>query len=125
MQTVMKLNSSGEGIVEISLSVPAAKASAVAEAIKGMLKLSEHKVRWLNDKDEELIDADEVFPDAGPAKAPRGLRVKEDITQIELAKRLEVSQNMISDMEVGKRPISLRMAKRIGEAFNVPYKIFL
>ena len=125
MQAVMKLSQSGEGITEISLSVPAAKASAVAEAIKGMLKLSGHKVRWLNDEDEELVDADVVFPDASPAKALRGLRVKEDITQIELAERLGISQNMVSDMEVGKRPISLKMAKRLGETFSIPYKLFV
>jgi DNA-binding XRE family transcriptional regulator len=120
----MRLTPAGEGVAEISLSVPVTKASIVAEAIKGMLKLSGHKVRWLNEE-EELVDAAEVFPDASPAKALRGLRVKEDITQVELAEKLGISQNMVSDMEVGKRSISLKMAKRIGETFKIPYKLFL
>jgi transcriptional regulator with XRE-family HTH domain len=57
--------------------------------------------------------------------ALRGLRGKEDITQAELAARLGISQNMVSDMESGKRNISLKMAKRIAEEFKVPYKAFL
>jgi hypothetical protein len=32
---------------------------------------------------------------------------------------------MVSDMESGRRPISLKMAKRIGEEFKTPYKGFL
>ncbi len=52
----------------------------------------------------------------------RGLRVKEDITQVELAEKLGISQNMVSDMEA--ESISLKMAKRIGETFNIPYKVF-
>ncbi len=57
--------------------------------------------------------------------ALRGLRGKEDLTQTELAARLGVSQNAISEMESGKRPISTKMAKRLGEEFNLPYKVFL
>ena len=68
---------------------------------------------------------DEVFPDGSPAMALRGLRGKEDITQAELAARLGISQNMVSDMESGKRNISLKMATRIGEEFKISYKCFL
>ncbi|MDR2573391.1 MAG: helix-turn-helix domain-containing protein [Desulfovibrio sp.] len=125
MRAEMKLRPSHEGTAEISLSVPAAKAGLVAEAIRGMMKLGGHKVRWLNNNGEELLSADEVFPDASPAKALRGLRGKEDLTQVELAARLGISQNMVSDMEIGKRTISLKMAKRIAETFKVPYKLFL
>jgi len=32
---------------------------------------------------------------------------------------------MVSDMESGKRNISLKMAKRIGEEFKISYKCFL
>ncbi|MDR3175034.1 MAG: helix-turn-helix domain-containing protein [Desulfovibrio sp.] len=63
--------------------------------------------------------------DGSPAMALRGLRGKEDITQVELAARLGVSQNAISEMESGKRPISRKMAKRLGEEFDLPYKVFL
>ncbi len=69
--------------------------------------------------------ADEVFPDACPAMALRGFRGKMEWTQQELATRLGVSQHAISAMESGKRPISTKMVKRIGETFNMPYQIFL
>ena len=71
------------------------------------------------------FSSEEAFPDGSPAMALRGLRGKEDITQVELAARLGISQNMVSDMESGKRNISLKMAKRIGEEFKIPYKCFL
>ena len=71
------------------------------------------------------FSAEEIFPDGSPAMALRGLRGKEDITQAELAARLGISQNMVSEMESGKRNISLKMAKRIGEKFKISYKCFL
>ena len=74
---------------------------------------------------EKWVSADEVFPDGSPAMALRGLRGKEDITQAELAARLGISQNMVSDMESGKRPISTKMAKRLGEEFGLSYRCFL
>jgi len=57
--------------------------------------------------------------------ALRGLRVKEDITQAELAERLGISQNMVSSMESGKRSITAKMAKRIEKEYGVTYKAFL
>lgn len=114
-----------EGQEVISLTVPTGKARAVADAIRSVLSLAGHKVRRINSEGEEVVSADEVFPNANPAMMLRGLRGKEGITQVELAERLGISQNMISDMESGKRNISVNMAKRIGETFHIPYKLFL
>lgn len=114
-----------EGQEVISLTVPTGKARAVADAIRSVLSLAGHKVRRVNANGEEIVSADEVFPNANPAMMLRGLRGKEVITQAELAERLGISQNMVSDMESGKRNISVNMAKRIGETFHVPYKLFL
>lgn len=134
MQTEMKLHLTEakqavidikEGQEIITLSVPAGKGRTVADAIKSVLTLAGHKVRRVNSEGEEVVSADKVFPDANPAMMLRGLRGKEDITQAELAVRLGISQNMVSDMESGRRNISLKMAKRIAEEFKVPYKIFL
>lgn len=125
MLAEMKLRSDAEGRGVIQLTVPPANLMKVAEAIRGVLTLAGHKVRRLNEEGEEWVTADEVFPDASPAMALRGLRGKENITQAELAARLGVSQNAISEMESGKRSISTKMAKRLGEEFNLPYKVFL
>lgn len=125
MLAEMMLRSDEEGRGVIQLTVPLANTIKVAEAIRGVLSLAGHKVRRVNSEGEEVVSADEVFPDGCPAMALRGLRGKEDLTQAELAARLGVSQNAISEMESGKRPISTKMAKRLGEEFNLPYKVFL
>lgn len=125
MLAEMMLRSDEEGRGVIQLTVPSTNTIKVAEAIRGVLSLAGHKVRRVNSEGEEVVSADEVFPDGCPAMALRGLRGKEDLTQAELAARLGVSQNAISEMESGKRPISTKMAKRLGEEFNLPYKVFL
>jgi DNA-binding XRE family transcriptional regulator len=125
MHTEMSIHSKGEGQSVIALSVPSGKALTVADAIRGMLTLAGHKVRRVNSEGEEVVSAAEAFPDGNPAMALRGLRVKEDITQQAMAERLGITQTMVSDMESGKRPVSLKMAKRIAEEFKVPYKMFL
>jgi transcriptional regulator with XRE-family HTH domain len=55
----------------------------------------------------------------------RGARYKEDLTQAQLAERLGIPQRHISEMENGKRPIGKEMAKRLGAALNIGYKVFL
>jgi DNA-binding XRE family transcriptional regulator len=109
----------------ILLSVPSNKTLAVLKAIRGILPLAGLKPRRVNEEGEELIPAAEVFPDGNPAMALRGLRVKEGITQAELAERLGISQNMVSSMESGKRAITAKMARRIEQEFGVTYKAFL
>jgi DNA-binding XRE family transcriptional regulator len=121
----MKLNSDADGRGVIQLAVPSANTMQVAEIIRGVLTLAGHKVRRVDDAGEEWVTAEEVFPDGCPAMALRGFRGREELTQAELAARLNISQNAISEMESGKRPISTKMAKRLGEEFKIPYKIFL
>jgi DNA-binding XRE family transcriptional regulator len=125
MHAELRLLQSEEGRTEICLSIPSAKSRAVVDAISGLLPLAGLKVRRINEEGDEVFSAKEVFPDGSPAMLLRGLRGKEGLTQAEMAVRLGVSQNMVSDMENGRRPISLKMAKRIGEEFKAPYKGFL
>ncbi len=125
MQTEMRVHSDDQGRGVIQLTVPAMDTMNVMDVIGSVLTLAGHKVRRVDNADEEWVTAEEVFPDGSPAMALRGLRGREDITQKELAARLGVSQNAISEMESGKRPISTKMAKRLGEEFDLPYKLFL
>ena len=111
--------------INLRLSVPAVKGNLVIDALHSMLALSGVKVRKVNEKDQVVFSAEEIFPDGSPAMALRGLRVKEDITQAELAEKLGISQNMVSSMESGKRSITVKMAKRIEKKFGVTYKAFL
>ncbi|MDR1921651.1 MAG: helix-turn-helix domain-containing protein [Candidatus Adiutrix sp.] len=120
----MKRQTTGDS-VEILLKVPKENARQVEEAIAGIFALSGHKLRHVNCEGEELIPADEVFPDAKPGDMVKGLRVREGITQKQMAEKLGVRQRHISEMEKNVRPITLEMAKRIGETFDISYKIFL
>ena len=125
MNAEVRLSSGMEGRTEINLSIPSTKTRVILDALRGILPMAGLKMRRVNEEGEEVFSSEEVFPDGSPAMALRGLRGKEDITQVELAARLGISQNMVSDMESGKRNISLKMAKRIGEEFKIPYKCFL
>lgn len=125
MITEMRLDTEADGRSVIKLTVPSDKLLKIAEVIRNVLKFAGHKVKQISATGEEWIPAEEVFPDASPAMVFRGLRTREDLTQAEMAARLGVSQNAISEMESGKRPISVKMAKRIEEEFKSPYRIFL
>jgi DNA-binding XRE family transcriptional regulator len=48
-----------------------------------------------------------------------GARLKCGLTQGELAGKLEIRQNMVSDYERGRRPLSPAMAKRFGAILQV------
>jgi DNA-binding XRE family transcriptional regulator len=58
-------------------------------------------------------------------KALAGARWREGLTQTELSKLVGIPQRHISEMENGKRPIGKEMAKRLGKALNMSYKVFL
>ena len=47
------------------------------------------------------------------------------ITQKELAEKLGVRPHHISEMENGRRTISVQMAKKIESIFGIGYKVFL
>jgi transcriptional regulator with XRE-family HTH domain len=66
-----------------------------------------------------------VFPNLHPGSAIRGLRLREGLTQEQLAQRLGIKRNNLSEMENGKRPIGKNMAKRLAETLHTNYKVFL
>jgi len=72
---------------------------------------------------ESVKDLIEKYTEAGVAL--KGARAKAGFSQNELAKKLEMPQSHISDMEHGRRPIGKKMAKRLAEVLKVGYKVFL
>ena len=48
-----------------------------------------------------------------------GARIKAGLTQAQLAQKLDVRQNMISDYERGKRRLSPAMGKKIAKILNI------
>ncbi len=78
---------------------------------------------------EEYVSWRDLFPEYTDEEMPgsclRWARYREGITQKQLADMTGVPQRHISMMENGKRPIGKEMAKRLGKALNISYKVFL
>lgn len=55
----------------------------------------------------------------------RGARARADLTQKELAEKIDVLPHHISEMEHGKRTIGKEMAKRLSIILKVDYRVFL
>lgn len=55
----------------------------------------------------------------------RGLRNREGLTQEQFGQAIDVEQSNISKMELGKRNIGVKIAKRIEQIFNIDYRLFL
>ncbi len=103
--------------VELRFVVPASKADAVRRAVAPFLEEEASAVPWR----EALGLAEAELPSV----MVRGGRVKEGLTQVQLAALVGIPQRHVSEMENGKRPIGKEMAKRLGKALNVSYKAFL
>jgi len=83
-----------------------------------------------NDKNDDSVSAEDVFADLNkkytrPGALLRGIRARENLTQIEMAEKIKVTQSDISQMENGTRTIGRRVAKRIERLFGVDYRSFL
>ena len=88
------------------------------------------KYRVTEDEGDEWVSADAAFKDiyskyTKKGAALRGARLKEEMTQTELAKKLGITQGDLSKMEYGKRPIGKKMAKRLAKILNIDYRVFL
>jgi len=124
MLELMKKPTTGK-FVDIRLRVPVKDAAKVLTATKEFLRLAGHKVREINEHGEALYSASEVFPDSHPGRILRGLRVREDMTQKQLAEKAGLKPHHISEMEHNKRPIGKEVAKRLAGALGADYKVFL
>ncbi|WP_304081952.1 helix-turn-helix domain-containing protein [Maridesulfovibrio ferrireducens] len=111
--------------VDFCVRIPAKEAAKIIESTKSFWLLAGLEVMEKNSEGEEIITVDEAFPDVTPGDLLRGARFREDMTQIELAAATGIHKNNISEMERGVRPITLEMAKKLGEALNISYKSFL
>lgn len=84
----------------------------------------------LDESDQDSVSATELFPDLGnPRKTPgialRGVRLRLNLTQKEMAEKIGVTQGDLSKMEKGERTIGKNLAMRIGKALGIEYKRFL
>lgn len=97
---------------------------------KDMANAVEMLLGKLDESNEGFIPATDLFPDlADPKKTPgialRGVRLRLELTQKEMAKKIRVTQGDLSKMEKGERVIGKRLAVRIGKALGIDYRRFL
>ena len=100
-----------DGMVVVTATVPAERADAVARAIM--------------EAADDNVPADEVFPDSTPAKVLAGARGLRGMTQAALAAAIGVHKSHISGMERDVRPIGKAMAKKLGHALEMNWRVFL
>ncbi len=70
-----------------------------------------------------LDKLDEKYTKAGALL--KGLRLRENSSQMAFAKKIKVTQANLSSMENGHRPIGKIIAKRIEKIFGANYRYFL
>lgn len=106
-------------IVELRFMGPIANIARAIESLKplGFVDTSD-SVPW-REAYPELKDEDL------PGVCLRGSRYREGISQRKLSEMTGIPQRHISEMENGKRGIGKAMAKRLGKALNIGYKVFL
>ena len=126
MSALMKKQAMGAWVeIDLKIKVPSKQFTLVSTTLTNALDAVGHKVREVNEDGEELYSIEEVFPDAHPGKVVHGFRVRDGITQVELANRMGIKQHRISEIETGKRPITIEMAKRLAQFFDTDYRVFL
>lgn len=105
--------------VELRFRGPAARKDEAARLLKELgFENATDSIPWR-----------EAFPEYSTEDSPaiclRAIRRREGLIQKELAARSGIPQAHISLMERGKMTIGVRRAKRLGDALNTGYKIFL
>lgn len=55
----------------------------------------------------------------------RGFRIRDDLSQVELADRLGCPQSWVSAWEGGKRSLGKKMAQKLAKIFKTDYRVFL
>lgn len=117
--------------MQVHTKKPPIEINAVARFAGPMEKIAEIKrialSLGLKDLDETMSYRD-AFPEyAGKERqtALRAYRIREGLTQVELAVRSDIPRRHISDMENGRRPIGKENAKKLANVLNTDYRMFL
>jgi len=76
-------------------------------------------------EEKEWYTIEEVFPNHHGGDAIRGLRYRECLTQKQLAEKMGISVQNLSNMEHGRRPIGKDMAKRFARALDTDWRLLL
>lgn len=110
--------------IRIQGDIPSRLLDMLRSEYGGSLKIYEGEDEYV-----ELTETDwyrETKAEIGPGDAMRIYRKNKQMTQAKLGKKLgDIPRQIISNMERGKRAISLATAKKLSVIFNVPASRFL
>ena len=109
-----------EELVTLSFQVHRSNAERIKEFVSSLEAGNNLAARPWREVIKELRPADDI-----PSAILRGSRVKEELTQVQLAELTGIPRRHISEMEHGKRPIGKETAKKLGSALACDYRVFL
>lgn len=112
--TEVRISISGRSYV--FMDIPKKKIEGLLVSLKDY---SEAAIPWRDSLKGVISNGGEA------ATSLRGARGRDGMTQAELAEKLSIPQQNVSEMEKGKRPIGKAMAKRLASIFRVNYRVFL
>lgn len=100
--------------------------TSTVKEIRALLK-RDHAKKTEGEAFEGYLSAEAIFPELddgimGPANYLKGIRLREKMTQSELAKKTKMLQHHISEMENGKRIITNAAAKKLAEVLNTDWR---
>jgi DNA-binding XRE family transcriptional regulator len=123
----MKTRHTDDKMAEVTLTIPIEGLDAVTEMIAELFRFAGHEIHAKNEDFDydKLSSVKKAFPDFGPSTILNGARLTFELTQKQLADRLGIKPHHISEMERGKRPISRKMAVKLGKIFDMPAKTFI
>lgn len=128
-------NAPGKKPIELelpeSLSKELEKWLAKEGKLEGSLLIKIHfdskakKSAWEECTPWEEVAASRIAKYTKAGIALRGARYRENLSQKQLAELCGISQDNLSKMECGKRPIGPHLAERLGKALHIASKLLL
>jgi len=110
--------------IHIQGDIPSRVLDMLRSEYGGELKIYEGEEEYV-----EVTESDwykEIKAETAPGDAMRIYRKNQQLTQAQLGEKLgNVPRQIVSNMERGKRSISLATAKKLSVIFNVPASRFL
>lgn len=107
---------------EVFEQLPKPKLKLVESAIVYASKLASADDLASDREHKELLQEISGKTDLTPADRLKAYRLREELSQVELAKRTGIPQANISAMEAGRRPIGIQTAKKLAKALHCKYR---
>ncbi|MBU4525018.1 MAG: helix-turn-helix domain-containing protein [Desulfomicrobium sp.] len=108
--------------IQMGVSVDASIDGSVAGSIDASVADS---IDGSIDASVAAVSAEDLFHDSTPGKVLSGARGLRGLTQAALAAAIGIHKSHISGMERDVRPIGKAMAKKLGHALEMNWRIFL